>query len=507
MKSAFRSSVSMRPAPAVVVSLMLALGCGLFPLTAWTQWQSPLQVTSDSTSESPYTIQNGILANGQTVRFVYSNISNGHSNIYYTQSNDRGVTWETAVSLTNDTMDAYWPCIVADGNDVHVAYYTPKFHPNGEIMYQRSTDGGSRWMPSRRMTTDTAMSKLANLAVQGKRVHLIWGDARNTHEQPYYRASSDGGENWSPEIPLSSGLWESSGPSIACTDSSVIALWNEVRNGCVYILYRRAGLDGQNWENEQVMTTVLYNPNLYRNHPPAFATSGKTVHMIWMDLKDGNEEIYHKRSADEGRTWCDSTRLSKDPAYSSCPAISACGDLIHVAWQDYRQVGPEPGWGIYYKRSTDAGRHWTDPERRIFSSEYYTNQITITAAVSSVHLLFTSHQEVPFYGIYYLRNPTANNPDPLGSEACLPASPDVLTQYPNPFSVSTTITYTLAGNGWARLTLMDMLGRPIAILRDGFHTAGSHQTSYDARNLSSGMYRLRLDAHGVVIDRIMTLVR
>jgi hypothetical protein len=66
--------------------------------------------------------------------------------------------------------------------------------------------------------------------------------------------------------------------------------------------------------------------------------------------------------------------------------------------------------------------------------------------------------------------------------------------YPNPFNPSTSISYQLAIQGHVSLMVYDVLGRQIATLVDEVKTAGAHTVSWDATNLSSGVYFYRLQA-------------
>ncbi|MDR9416556.1 MAG: Calx-beta domain-containing protein [Gracilimonas sp.] len=81
--------------------------------------------------------------------------------------------------------------------------------------------------------------------------------------------------------------------------------------------------------------------------------------------------------------------------------------------------------------------------------------------------------------------------------------------YPNPFNPSTVISYQLAKNATVRLQVFDMLGREVAtLLNSERKTAGSHQITFDAGNLSSGVYIYRLStSSGIQLTRKMLLMK
>lgn len=84
--------------------------------------------------------------------------------------------------------------------------------------------------------------------------------------------------------------------------------------------------------------------------------------------------------------------------------------------------------------------------------------------------------------------------------------------YPNPFNPTTVIRYQLPVSSDVRLEVYDMLGRSVATLVDGQVAAGTHQVSFDANNLSSGVYLYRLTANGLnganqIFTKKLTLIK
>ena len=66
--------------------------------------------------------------------------------------------------------------------------------------------------------------------------------------------------------------------------------------------------------------------------------------------------------------------------------------------------------------------------------------------------------------------------------------------YPNPFNPSTTITYALAENTEVSLIVFDVLGNEVASLINENQPAGTYDVTFDAGNLSSGVYYYTLQA-------------
>jgi len=76
--------------------------------------------------------------------------------------------------------------------------------------------------------------------------------------------------------------------------------------------------------------------------------------------------------------------------------------------------------------------------------------------------------------------------------------------YPNPFNSTTTIQYEIPPNGenlykvtsYVSITAYDILGREVATLVEGEEPPGDHSAIFDGRDLSSGIYFIRMQVGG-----------
>jgi len=64
--------------------------------------------------------------------------------------------------------------------------------------------------------------------------------------------------------------------------------------------------------------------------------------------------------------------------------------------------------------------------------------------------------------------------------------------YPNPFNPSTEVSFTIPSDGFVRLSAYNVMGQEMSIIYDGFQSNGSHSYTWNASDLPSGVYYLRL---------------
>lgn len=79
--------------------------------------------------------------------------------------------------------------------------------------------------------------------------------------------------------------------------------------------------------------------------------------------------------------------------------------------------------------------------------------------------------------------------------------------YPNPFNPSTVITYQIPVKGHIELSVYNALGQKVRTLIDKVENAGSHQVTFDAQTLASGIYYYRLQSGLKTETRKMILIK
>src|SRR5438552_2434603 len=122
----------------------------------------------------------------------------------------------------------------------------------------------------------------------------------------------------------------------------------------LFIIHYSFLITNAQWQSDVRLTNNPAASNLCFNNAKSISANGSSVYTVWEDLRDGNREIYFKKSTDNGVVWGADVRLTNDPSQSWYPTLSVNGNYLNVSWQENRDGNYE----IYYKRSSDGGSAW-----------------------------------------------------------------------------------------------------------------------------------------------------
>lgn len=162
-------------------------------------------------------------------------------------------------------------------------------------------------------------------------------------------------------------------------------------------------------------------------------------------------------------------------------------------------------------------------EERGFASQAsgsFIDHITVTSKLMDEYIVQTERVENTTYIGSYLSSTSDHYPiwtrfqftTLVSNEEDLTEQPvnfSLKQNYPNPFNPTTVISYQMTENSQVTLRVYDMLGREVATLvNNERRSAGSYDVTFDAGNLSSGLYMYRLStAGGQQLTRKMMLIK
>lgn len=84
---------------------------------------------------------------------------------------------------------------------------------------------------------------------------------------------------------------------------------------------------------------------------------------------------------------------------------------------------------------------------------------------------------------------------------------ELLGNYPNPFNPTTNIAFVLGNRSNVTMEVFNTLGQSVATMELGNMSAGKHEVSFDASNLTSGLYIVRLQMGTQVRTHKITLLK
>jgi hypothetical protein len=245
--------------------------------------------------------------------------------------------------------------IAAASGSNRFVVWTDNTPGNFDILFRRSTDNGATWQAIKNLSDNPGQSTAPEIAVSGSSVYVVWLqlDAGSSHEDIFFRRSTDNGATWGPKISLSfNGMVGFSTPRVTSSDSNVYVVWDQGDPYQSDIYFRRSTDNGATWK------PVLNLSNNKHSYDEKIAASGSNVYVVWSKEIPGSSvfEIFFRRSADSGATWKANVNLSNNPGLSRNSEIAVSGSNIFVVW--YQQSATSSSDDIFFRRSTDNGATW-----------------------------------------------------------------------------------------------------------------------------------------------------
>jgi len=473
-----------------------------FFLDIISQWQPDVRLTNNIwDSGTTYNNARCVTVNGNIIHLVFLDNRDGNYEIYYKRSTDAGISWGPDTRLTNNSAPSLFFSVAVSGSIVHIVWQDQRV-TNDQIYYKRSSDNGVSWGPDSRLTNTSTLTVTPSIAVSGNFVHVVWDDFRDINPEIYYKGSSDAGISWGTDTRLTNNSSNSLYPSTAVSGNIVHVVWHDERDGNYEIYYKRSSDGGISWGAD----TRLTNAAGFSWYSSA-SVSGSLVNVVWEDNRNGNYEIYYKHSTDGGISWDADSRLTNSSGNSWRPSAASSGSAVHVLWHDNRDGNYE----IYYKRTTDGGISW-DADSRLTNSSGVSNYPCPITSDSVVHVFWTDNRDGNGE-IYYKRDPTGN---PIGIQTIsteIPHNFSLSQNYPNPFNPVTKIRFSIPASlsfgerRGVRLLIYDLHGREVATLVNEQLKPGTYEAEWNAANYSSGVYFYSLITEGFTSTKKMILVK
>mgnify|MGYP006281817459 CR=1 FL=1 len=92
-------------------------------------------------------------------------------------------------------------------------------------------------------------------------------------------------------------------------------------------------------------------------------------------------------------------------------------------------------------------------------------------------------------------------------DANLPDKFALKQNYPNPFNPSTVVPFALPEASEVRIEIYNSVGHKVATVADKRFAAGNHEVTFNAKNLSSGIYFMRANLGDKNFQKKITLIK
>lgn len=476
----------------IISTIFIVITCS----DTFTQWQADVRLTNNpSYSSTGYNNSWGIGANGNSVQVVWTDLRDGNNEIYTKRSTDGGNSWQADSRLTNNSAASWNSSVAVSGSNVHAVWIDDR-DGNWEIYYKSSSNSGSVWGADIRLTDNASYSEFPSVAVSGTVVHVVWTDNREGNYEIYCKRSTDSGVTWGADTRQTNNTAFSLTPSVSVSGAIVNIVWRDFRDGNYEIYNKRSTDSGVTWGSDTRITN-----NVFDSGDPSVSSSGSLVQIVWMDTRDGNWEIFGKRSTDSGINWGPDTRLTFPPSSPASPSVAVSGTVVHIVWQDYRDGNYE----IYSKRSTNSGINW-NADTRLTNSSSVSEIPSVTVSGQVVHAVWTDERDGN-REIYYKRDPSGNPVGLSNINTGIPNQYSLSQNYPNPFNPMTKLRFQIPKNLLVSLKIYDAIGREIIVLVNEELAAGVYETDWDAAKFPSGVYYYRISAGDFSETKKMVLVK
>lgn len=188
--------------------------------------------------------------------------------------------------------------------------------------------------------------------------------------------------------------------------------------------------------------------------------------------------LLYMTTVDGGATWSEPALFKGNPSIDEDVPSEGRLDYRNVAVSTWNPVvDGKTSWQTMYNVDTMAGQWANDGGRPTWSDQYYfAEDLTVLEHV-------------------------AKSVEHTSSTLSLEQN------YPNPFTPSTTIEFSLTEASNVSLTIEDMLGRKIATVFEGVQGAGSHKAEFTAADLSAGVYQYVLRTNDESVARRMVVTK
>ena len=191
--------------------------------------------------------------------------------VHYSRSTDNGQTWTPEIDIAQDSLGAQRCYVAVQGNHVVVSWMGYKYSPymfTGDMFIRQSYDGGATWDLAR-VLTDSHKVWMGSCYLKDSLIVVTWQDLRfgGGNDEVMVRYSTNYGATWSEETRLSYGDYHSDSPVALSTGNRLHILWGDRRETYpgLYYSYNDLGMSIDESHNPTDYSLLLAYPNPFNS--------------------------------------------------------------------------------------------------------------------------------------------------------------------------------------------------------------------------------------------------
>jgi hypothetical protein len=344
--------------------------------------------TSDSTGTGSFTSSiTGLTAN--TAYYVAAYATNAEGTGYgsiRSFTTTQNPPSETVMRLTYASGDSWHSCSGMDSEgNIHIAWQDDR-DGNYEIYYAKLDSDGNNLVEDTRLTEDGAESSWPAIDLDGSdNVHIIWRDTRDAGPEVYYTKLDSDGNTIVDDTRLTTGSNNHYGYDLVIdAQNNLHVVWVDYRDGNSEIYYAKLDNSG----NPLVSSTRLTEADGDSWWPMLVPDGAGDIHVTWYDSRNGNGEIYYKKLNGSGSTIVDDVRLTTTGAGPGAPHMAVDGSgNVHIIWPGILNVDRN----IYYTKLDNSGG--TLVESKAFTSSQSYAGYWMELSGNSLHITWSDNRD------------------------------------------------------------------------------------------------------------------
>nr|MBA2725045.1 exo-alpha-sialidase [Actinomycetota bacterium] len=312
------------------------------------------------------------------------------------RSEDGGESWsEAPFPIPSGEDRPYAPDLVWGADKLYLSFVTLTGRGNNPeaIWLSTSDDAGVTWNSPQQVFDRSYAFQVRMASDTSGRLYLTWlqGAEETTGTLSFTAAglpivaafSDDEGESWSEPVQVSSSERERVGAAVPVAGSE----------GDLYVLFFDYKDDRFDWENlegdvyagtfelvlahgdveggafeESVVEAGVVPYERFLVYLPKFPSlamdpSSSVLYAGWSDARDGDPDVFVRRSEDGGATWSEPVRIHESsPRAQYLATLDAVSGRLDALYLDRRADPADRLTAAFFASSTDEGRTWSDLE-------------------------------------------------------------------------------------------------------------------------------------------------